>query len=544
MKKIRIIIIAICSLMGLHALTAETNKPIVLFKDKSAHISQSGHPMKLPDGFPEMGIGRSKTGNGIAISGWEEGFRKKFEENIPYMVNQLESDLVQVKLQSQGGGKANFEVNIYVFCIHDCDPCSGEDAVSEEYLATYLEFVDVRTNQILHIAKTEAKFLIEGEPNLKESVERAWSEFLLNFIKSEQLKGIIKDLTYITDAKITFRAKDSSDKLPLKADGKKKGIVKIEIIETEQAENPVGEINSNPLTEFELSCENGKLIDKDGSETKKIKFFGNDYMNARDFEFDYIVYNCDEQCEKYDNFTLKLKSQNGEDLIREIKRQREEFECYGYSISLDYSETNDLTGTTKITATWECFNINFGKPGEEPVEMDMGAAIGGEALDTNGDPLLPPYTIPMVIENGLTHVSAPKRNNVPVSYSLSSTGGAWAEIAGTFHINFGEDYLTNPPELILVKAPVSGQELCGGTILPGVYLEWQFDIWANLPELGNSQLYQPAASMCPLLSNVVNSTTARVPEWVIPIMKEGKAFTFTNSNDFGTYTITGIPQQQ
>jgi hypothetical protein len=538
---IRITITTILLLIGLSLFAGETNKPIVLFNDLSARISQSGKPMTLPQGVDKI---NSKSGKGFAIPGWEEGFRKKFDENIAFMVNQLESDLVQVKLQSQGGGKANIEVNIYVYCLHDCEPCKGENAVSEEYLTTYFEFVDVRTNQILHVENMEATFLIEGEPNLKESVERAWSEFLRSFIKEDKLKGIIKDLTYISNAKISFRAKNSSDKLPMKADGKKKGVVKIDKIKTEKADHPVGEISSNPLTEFELSCENGNLIDKDGSETKKIKLLGRDYMDVPDFEFDYVVYNCDDHCERYDNFILKLKSQNGTDLVREIARHKEEFECYGYTITLDYSETNDITGTTKISATWECVKISFGEPDKAPVEMDMGAAMGGEALDTNGDPLLPPYTIAMDTENGLIHVSAPIRNNTPATHSLSVSPKGLLTPATNIQINFSEEYLTNPPELILVKSAVPAQELCGGVIPPGVYLEWQFDIWGNLPELGYSQLHSPAASLCPLLSNVPNSTTARVPEQAVLLMKAGKAFTFTNSNDYGSYIITGIPQQQ
>lgn len=523
MKKIQIIIIAICSLIGLQVLAAGTNKPIVEFLNKSAHISSDG-----------------------ARPGWEAGFRKKFDSDIEYIVNQLQSDLVDVKMEGESGGKANFKVEISVTLMYDCDPCTGENAVHEESFFLRLTFFETHNNYGVHqFSPKEIVTIIKGESTVQETIDRTWSLFLLQFVKEGELKNIIKEVTDISDATLSFRAKNSSDQLPLKADGKKRGILKIDQIKMGKKKFPVGDINSNPLTEFELSCENGNLIDKDGAETKKIKFMGYEYTpSPENFEFDYLVYNCDEQCEKYDNFALKLKSQNGTDLIREIKKQREEFECYGYTILLDYSETNDLTGTTKISATWECVKISFGDPGEEPVEMDMGAAMGGEALDTNGDPLLPPYTIPMDIENGLTHVSAPKQNNVPVSYSFSSTGGAWAEIAGTFHINFGEDYLTNLPELILVKAPVSGQELCGGTILPGVYLEWQFDIWGNLPDLGDSQLYQPAASICPLLSNIPNSTIARVPESVIPLMKEGKSFTFTNSNDFGTYTITGIPQQQ
>jgi hypothetical protein len=145
---------------------------------------------------------------------------------------------------------------------------------------------------------------------------------------------------------------------------------------------------------------------------------------------------------------------------------------------------------------------------------------------------------------GLTYLSAPIKNNTPSSYSLNTSPSGLLTYAKNLQINFGEDYLTNPPELILVKTPLPGKELCGGIIPPGVYLEWQFDIWGNLPDLGNSQLYSPAATMCPLLSNIPNSTIARVPEHVIPLMKEGKAFSFSNGNNFGTYTITGTPQQQ
>lgn len=525
MRNIQLMIIAVCLLIGLQAFAASTNKPVVEFKNKSAHISSDG-----------------------AMPGWDVGFRKKFDSDIKYLVNQLQSDLVDVKLEGESGGKANFEVEITVTLMYDCDPCKGENALSEESFFMSLSFIEKgKNNKGVYKFKLPREIvnMVPGEPNVQGIIDRTWGLFLANFIKDEQLKEIIKEVTYIKDTKISFRAKNSSDKLPMKADGKKKGVVKIEYIHSGKVNDPAGEISSNPLTLFELSCSLGNLIDRDGQEVKKVEFEGSEFVDSENnFEFDYIVYNCDEQCEKYDNFTLKLKSQNGEDLIREIKKHKEEFECYGYTISLDYSETNDVTGATKITATWECVKISFGEPGDEPVVMDMGAAMGGIALDTNGDPLLPPYTIPMDFENGLIHVSAPIKSNRPASHTLSISPKGLLTPATNLQINFDEEYLTNPPELILVKTPVSGQELCGGIIPPGVYLEWQFDIWGNLPELGFSQLHSPAASMCSLLSNVPNSTTARVPEHVIPLMKEGKAFSFSNSNNYGSYTITGIPQQQ
>lgn len=523
MKRMKIIFIALYSLICLQVLVAGTNKPIVEFLNNSAHISSDG-----------------------ARPGWEAGFKEKFNSNIEYIVNQLNSDLVDAKMEGESGGKANFKVEISVTLMYDCEPCTGENAVHEESFFLSLTFFETRNNYgVYQFSPDKVVNIINGESSVQETIDRTWSLFLVKFVKEGELQKIIKEVTDISDATLTFRAKNSSDQLPLKADGRKMAVLKIDQIKMGKKKFPVGDISSNPLTEFELSCENGKLIDKDGSETKKIKFTGDEYpINSGNFQFDYVVYNCDEQCEKYDDFTLKLKSQNGEDLIREIKKHKEEFECYGYTISLDYSESNDITGATIITATWECVKISFGEPGEEPVVMDLDAAMGGVALDTNGDPLLPPYTIPMDIENGLIHVSAPIKNNMPASHSLSVSPKGLLTKATNLQINFDEEYLTNPPELILVKAPVGGQETCGGIIPPGVYLEWQFDIWGNLPELGFSQLHSPAATMCPLLSNIPNSTTARVPESVIPMMKEGKAFTFTNSNDFGTYTITGIPQQQ
>ncbi len=541
MRNLKIVLFVLSFWFVPHSLYSQTNKPIVVFMDQAVKIEQGGKPMNIP-GAGGISI-LEKGKQGIAIPGWENGFKKKFDENFSYMVNQLQSDLVEAKLQGESGGKANFTVKIYIFCIHDCHPCTGNDAVSEEYLATYLEFIDPITNEILHLEKTEATFLIEGEPNLKESVDRAWSEYLRSFIKDEKLKGIIKKLTYITDATITFRAKNSSEELPMKADGKKKGVLKITTIKSDNADYPVGENDKNPLTEFELSCKNGFLIDKNGQEVKKITFKGSEFVENRDnFEYDYVVYNCDELCDKYDNFALKLKSQNGVSLIREIKTLKEEFACYGYSLSLDYSETTPVYGTTHITATWNCVKIDFGKPGEMPDTLAMEALMTGIPVNTSGDPLTPPFIIPLEIETGMIHVSGPIMNSTPASYTFSCTGGNYAEFAGSFAIDFGEDNLTNPPDLILVKTNTPAQTLCGGIVRQGVYLDWQFDIWATLPELGYHQIFQVAATSCKELANHPNNVDSRVNENVIPLMKEGKAFSFTKTNSLGaTYTITGTP---
>lgn len=523
MKTSKIFIVAFCLLFGLRVMASETKKPIVEFLNKSAHISSDR-----------------------ARPGWEAGFKEKFNNNIEYIVNQLNSDLVEVKMEGESGGKANFKVEISVSFMYDCEPCTGNNAVHEESFFLSLTFFETRKNLgIYQYTQEPVVNIIKGESTVQETIDRTWSLFLLQFVKEDKLKNIIKEVTTISDATLSFRAKNSSDQLPLKADGKKFGVLKIDQITMGKKKFPVGDISSNSLTEFELSCENGKLIDKDGKETNKIKFMGYEYIPSPGrFEFDYIVYNCEDQCEKYDNFTLKLKSQNGEDLTRELKKKKEEFDCYGYTISLDYSETNDLSGTTKITATWECVKISFGAPVEQPVVMDMEAAMNGKAFDTNGAPLLPPYTIPLDFENGLIHVSSPIKNKRPSTHTLNVSPKGFVTAATDLQINFDEDYLTNPPDLIWVKTSVSTQELCGTTITPGVYFEWQFDIWGNLPEQGFSQLYSPGATKCLMMSNKPNSIMARVPEYAISLMKNGKAFSFTIKNDYGVYTMKGVPQLQ
>jgi hypothetical protein len=523
MKIIRTVLFTLCIVTGVTLFAGQTNIPVVEFMDKSARISSDG-----------------------AMPGWDIGFRRKFNTDFKFMVNQLQSDLANVKMEGESGGKTNFEIQISIILMHDCNPCKGENAVSEESFFVSLTFINATGKRLIleKIFTDKTHLIINGEPNVQETINRTWSQFQLTFIKDEQLKEIIKRITTIQDATLTFKAKNPSDELPMKADGKKKGILKITNLKTEKTEYPVGENPNNPLTEFELSCKNGFLIDKNGQEVKKITFKGIEFVeNPNGFEYDYVVYNCDELCDKYDNFTLKQKSQNGVNLIREIKTLKEEFACYGYTLSLDYTETTPIYGTTRITATWNCVKIDFGKSGEMPDTLAMEALTTGSPVNTSGDPLTAPFIIPLETETGMIHVSAPIMNNTPVPYTFSCTGGNYAEFAGSFVLDFGEDNLTNPPDLILVKTNTPAQTLCGGVVRQGVYLDWQFDVWATLPELGYHQIFQVAATSCSELSNHPNNVDSRVPENVIPLMKAGKVFSFTKTNNLGaTYTITGTPQ--
>lgn len=539
MKKSKLSFFLCCLILLNTSVLSQTNKPIVEFLNQSITIQQGGRPIAWPDGDNNTSPGS----NGVSLANWESLFKAKFEENFPFMVNQLDSDLVVASLEGESGGKANFLVEMYVFCIHDCEPCSGDEAFSEEYLAVYLSFIDNKTNQNLLLKKTEATFNISGAPDVNVSVDRAWSEFLRTFIKEDELKQSIKNLTYITDASLVFKPKDPSEELPMKADGKKKGELKVSQLLSEGAAYPTGENNTNPLTEFELSCKNGYLIDQNGEETKKVLFKGSEYVDARDnFKFDYVVYNCDDICDKYDDFTLKLKGQNGQSLIREIKVHQEEFACYGYTLSLEYIDVSPIYGTSVISASWECFQINFGMPEVRPDTLSFEALMSGIALNSNGEPLTTPYVIPLAVEQGQIHVSAPIRDPQPATYTFESDGGIYAEIAASFAIDFGEESLTNPPELILVKSATQTEEMCGEPIGQGVYLEWQFDIWATLPDLGYAQFFQLSSTACTGMMEKAGYIKATVPEAAIALMKQGKEFTFSNRNSLGaSYTISGKP---
>jgi len=89
-----------------------------------------------------------------------------------------------------------------------------------------------------------------------------------------------------------------------------------------------------------------------------------------------------------------------------------------------------------------------------------------------------------------------------------------------------------------------GHPLCGSTLPRGVYLTWQFDLVADLPEAGKSQVFTVEATPCQNLHQAPGHVTARLSEAAVGLMREGKAFTVTGSNPNGaSYTITATPQK-
>jgi len=83
-------------------------------------------------------------------------------------------------------------------------------------------------------------------------------------------------------------------------------------------------------------------------------------------------------------------------------------------------------------------------------------------------------------------------------------------------------------------------------------LTWQFDIWGDMPEIGHSQLFSIEATPCPTFSNKTQASydsllvdvDAKVPDDIVKLMREGKAFRFSKSNNFGaTYTLQGTPKK-
>lgn len=548
-----VILAAFFALLQFSVMAQYTHKPVVVFMDKSAHIEQSGRTIT---GEGWEGITFPEEGKGTPMSGWDATFRKKFNENFRYMVNQLDSELAETRMQGEDGGRVNFEVNLYIFCIHDCEPCSGPEAYSQEYLAVYSEFVDAATRQILHIEKTEAEFTIEGEPNLQESVDRAWSEFLRSYIKTAALRTIIKNITQITDAVITFKPADASEEIPMKADGKKRGWVEIKSINSEKASYPVGENSNNALTEYELSCKNGVLFDMSGQPAQKVRFKGHEFVEMKDdFKIEYEVYNCDEICDKIDLFRLRIVSQNGQNISMDLAEKKEEFACYGYTLNLNFSFTSEAYGEILIDAFWKCFNINFGQEGKSPVTLDMESVYSGNGLlDVEyGAPLLPPFVIPMPEDLEVVHLSGVILDHKPDMVSFSCSGGAYSPEGGisNWYINYEDEYLTDPPDLVWVKKSTPAVDICGGVVSPGVYLTWQFDIWGIIPDFGPQQMFQIEASYC--YTNLINAghdnnkimgafLDARVPQSAIDNMKSGKPFEFTIESQGGAvYTITGIP---
>ncbi len=502
-------------------------------------------PLNCWAGKPKVIImtsGFSTSQGEHAIDGWDEAFKAKFMGEIDRIIAAMKSDKIDV---GQTGETGNFGLKIYASLQWDCNPCSGSNIKQTQTLKVYFKLYDP-----VLMLEVDA-FSVENTWNFDVTdpavwLDRTWVEFFKDFQDNNRVGDWVGSVTGLKSAHLTFRPKKLGDKKPMKADGEKRGYIKINQIASSKKEYPVGETKQNPLTRYKLSVKHGHLINN-GNEVKSIEFTGDEFISKRNnFEYEYQVYECN--CEKYEEFELKLIEQNGVNVEQVVETKLEEFECYGYTLTLNYNETNVMTGTTRITATWNCVKIGFGNLGEEPVEMDFGAAMAGKAVDTKGKTLMPPYIIPMSVESGLTHVSAPIKKRAPDAFTFSCSGGAYgmtnALVVGNMKIDFREDYLTDPPELILVKTSFPAIEYCGGTVSAGVYLEWQFDIWGDIPELGYTQIFQVESTLCDALSNTDNRVSARVPEQIIPLMKDGKAFTFTKSNSRGSYTITGIPQQK
>lgn len=482
---------------------------------------------------------------GDLVPGFPQAFDNLYQQRKQSIASRLSSDFAQVSLK--GGPSPNFVLKFAAFYSRDCQPCRGQDARAAEALMAYVTLMDPVTNLILGKweLKTEA-WSVEGDPDPVEMAQRMFAAFEGRLITGDQLAAKIREATTLGPAVLTFKPKNPSDDRPMKADGERRGEVRIQRLPESGHDRPLGENQANPLTLFELECRHGLLVDRDGGQSKKVKFKGTDYVaNPGNFTFDYITYDCDKVCERTDLFTLKCLSQNGEDREKSLASLEEPFACTGYTLQLSYREPHPFYGHVKLEATWKCVQINFGKPGEAPVTLDMGQAADlGNLKDTEGKPLYPPYRIPMAEEAGIVHLSMPIRNNEPASHQFHTTGGMHAPVASTFRIDFREDLLTNPPEIIQVDQDVPGHSLCGAVLPRGVYLTWQFDIWANLPELGPSQVFSIEATPCANLHKVPGHVTARLSDAALALMREGKAFTVTGSNANGaSYTLTATPQK-
>ncbi len=485
---------------------------------------------------------------GHLVPGFPQAFNNLYQRKKEVIASRLSSDFAKVSLK--GGPSPNFVLKFEAFYFRHCDVCQGKDAKGHESFRFYTTLMDVSTSPALLVGKwsheSNPAWMVNGEPDPTEMAGRMFSDFEANLIKAEELQAKIQEVTKLGSAVITFKPKDPSDDRPMKADGKRRGEVRIQRLPESSHTRPLGEIPSNPLTLFELECRHGMLVDRDGREAKKVTFKGSDYVaNPGDFTFDYITYDCDKVCERVDLLTLKCLSQNGEDREQSIATLEEPFACTGYTLQLSYREPHPQFGKVELEATWKCVQINVGKPGEAPVTLDMGQAGDlGDLRDTEGKPLYPPYRIPMAEEAGMVHLSMPIRNNEPATHRFHTTGGMYAPVASTFRIDFREDFLTNPPEILRVDQDVPGHSLCGAVLPRGVYLTWQFDIWATLPELGPSQVFSLEATPCTNLHTVPGHVTARLSDTAVAQMREGKAFTVTGSNANGaSYTLTATPQK-
>lgn len=484
---------------------------------------------------------------GDLVPGFTQAIDNLYQRKQEAIASRLSSDFAKVSLK--GGPSPNFVLKFEAFYFRDCEPCRGEDAKARESFRFYTTLMDVSTSPALIVGKwshESAPWMVNGDPDPTEMAGRMFSDFEANLITAEDLKAKIQEVTKLGSAVLTFKPKDPSDERPMKADGKRRGEVRIQRLPESSRDHPLGEIPANPLTLFELECRFGALIDRDGREAKKVTFKGSEYVaNPGEFTYDYITYDCAEICERKEFFTLKCLSQNGEDREQSLATLEEVFACTGYTLQLSYREPHPLYGQVQLEATWTCVQINVGKPGEAPVILDMGQAGNpGDLKDTAGKPLYPPYRIPMAEEAGMVHLSMPIRTNEPASHHFSTTGGMYAPVASTFRIDFREDFLTNPPEVIRVDQDVPGHSLCGAVLPTGVYLTWQFDLWANLPDLGPSQVFTIEATPCTNLHKVPGHVTARLSDAAVASMREGKPFTVTGSNANGaSYTLTATSQK-
>jgi len=481
---------------------------------------------------------------GDLVPGFTQAFDNLYQRKQEAIASRLSSDFAKVSLK--GGPSPNFVLTFEAFYFRDCEPCRGEKAHAKEAIHVYTTLMDPVTQLLLYKWKLEDAWTVDGDPDPVEMAQRMFAAFEAQLITAEELSGRIREVTKLGSAVLTFKPKDPSDERPMKADGKRRGEMRIQRLPESSHDRPLGENPANPLTLFELECRFGTLIDRDGREAKKVTFKGSEYVaNPDQFTYDYITYDCDQVCERTELFTLKCLSQNGEDREQSLATLEEVFACTGYTLQLSYREPHPIYGQVQLDATWTCVQINVGKPGEAPVILDMGQAGNpGDLKDTAGKPLYPPYRIPMAAEAGMVHLSMPIRTNEPASHQFSTTGGVYAPIASTFRIDFREDFLTNPPEVIRVDQDVPGHSLCGAVLPTGVYLTWQFDLWADLPDLGPSQVFTIEATPCSNLHKEPGHVTARLSDAAVASMREGKAFTVTGSNANGaSYTLTATPQK-
>ncbi|KIM06152.1 MAG: hypothetical protein KU29_09160 [Sulfurovum sp. FS06-10] len=238
-----------------------------------------------------------------------------------------------------------------------------------------------------------------------------------------------------------------------------------------------------------------------------------------------------------DNLNSKDDTQNDSD----TNHENLDGKGYNYTLELDFKKSNHLYGDIAIQARWDNFKINFGKKNQIPHSINT----------SNFSNTQPPYTLAYPTESGIIHISGLPSNQQISSHNLKVSGGIYEGGIKNYKINFDEEYLTNPPDLLLLKDNKISEE-CYGSISKGVYLIWQFDIWGDMPELGYSQLFDVGTTYCPIFSNktqasydaVLVDVDAKVPDDIVKLMKEGKAFIFSKSNNFGaTYTVKGTPKK-